>query len=150
MIDFFKELFSYNHQHNQQLLEIFREQRTKTSEKAIKWINHVVNAHYVWNSRILAMPLLFDGWYIHQTEALKDLDDNNLANSLRILDEFEPDAIVNYANFKGELFANSVRDILFHVINHSTYHRGQIAADFRQTGIEPIVSDYIFYKRRQP
>ncbi|QLH28398.1 MAG: hypothetical protein HWD63_02710 [Candidatus Parvibacillus calidus] len=39
-----------------------------------------------------------------------------------------------------------MKDIIFHIINHSTYHRGQIAMEFRQSGLEPLNTDYIFYK----
>ena len=55
--------------------------------------------------------------------------------------------IILYKTTKGQAFENKTSDILFHIINHSTYHRGQIAADFRQTGTEPLSTDYIFYKR---
>ena len=48
---------------------------------------------------------------------------------------------------KGNLFENKIDDILFHIINHSTYHRGQIMMLFRESGLEPIFSDYIFHKR---
>lgn len=54
---------------------------------------------------------------------------------------------IGYKTSKGDAFQNTVKDILFHIINHSTYHRGQIAANCKEYGIEPLMSDYIFYKR---
>jgi uncharacterized damage-inducible protein DinB len=47
----------------------------------------------------------------------------------------------------GDTYTNSVQEILFHIINHSTYHRGQIMAQLRESGLEAISTDYIFYKR---
>lgn len=44
-------------------------------------------------------------------------------------------------------FTNTIGDILFHIVNHSTYHRGQIASDFRESDIEPLNTDYIMFKR---
>jgi uncharacterized damage-inducible protein DinB len=44
-------------------------------------------------------------------------------------------------------FSNDIKSIIFHVINHSTYHRGQIASEFKQNGLDPMVTDYILYKR---
>lgn len=32
-----------------------------------------------------------------------------------------------YSNIKGEKFTSTLDDILIHVFNHSTYHRGQVA-----------------------
>jgi uncharacterized damage-inducible protein DinB len=147
MKDFLKELFAYSHHFNQQLATIFIEQAGKTSEKSVKWFNHILNAHRAWNNRILKQPGPLSAWEINHASNLKAIDHSNYNASLQILDQFELVDLINYKTFKGDPFSNTVRDILFHVINHSTYHRGQIAADFRQTGIEPIVSDYIFYKR---
>jgi uncharacterized damage-inducible protein DinB len=44
-------------------------------------------------------------------------------------------------------YINSIQQILFHVANHFSHHKGQIISDLRQSGIDPIVIDYIFYKR---
>jgi uncharacterized damage-inducible protein DinB len=48
---------------------------------------------------------------------------------------------------KGEKFANTIKDIVVHVINHSTYHRAQIAQLVKQSGGEPAKTDYIVYQR---
>lgn len=147
MKHFFKELFAYSHHFNQQLVTVFTEQADKTSEKSVRWFNHILNAHQAWNNRILKQPGPLSSWVMHDVSELKAMDQLSYHTSLQILEQFELDTLIKYTTFKGDPFTNTVRDILFHVINHSTYHRGQIAAEFRQTGIEPIVSDYIFYKR---
>jgi uncharacterized damage-inducible protein DinB len=36
-----------------------------------------------------------------------------------------------------------------HVVNHATYHRGQIAAFFRQIGLKPIGTDFITFAREK-
>jgi len=78
---------------------------------------------------------------------LKNIDKSNYEQTLLILDDFDLNTPIEYTNSKGDTFSNNIRDIYFHVINHSTHHRGQIASEFRQYGINPLVSDYIFYKR---
>jgi uncharacterized damage-inducible protein DinB len=147
MKQFLKELFTYSNHSNQQLITVFTEQADKTSEKSFRLFNHILNAHQVWNNRILKQPGPLSSWDMHDVSELKAMDQLNYHTSLQILEQFELDTPIDYATFKGESFTNSVRDILFHVVNHSTYHRGQIAMDFRQTGLEPIVTDYIFFKR---
>ncbi|MXV17131.1 DinB family protein [Hufsiella ginkgonis] len=42
---------------------------------------------------------------------------------------------------------NSVVDIIYHVTNHSTYHRGQVATQFRLHEIACPATDYIWLKR---
>lgn len=53
--------------------------------------------------------------------------------------------IVAYKNIKGEDFAKPIYLILLHVVNHATYHRGQIAAMLRQLGHVPPFTDLIYY-----
>ena len=147
MTPFFKELFQYNHHFNQKLASVFSEHADKTPEKSARWFSHILNAHHVWNSRIMSQSNRYGVWQIHNVDELGDIDRQNYLDSIKILDQGSPETMIKYFTSKGEPFTNSTRDILFHVINHSTYHRGQIAADFRQHGLEPIVTDYIFYKR---
>ncbi|MGN6602969.1 MAG: DinB family protein [Ginsengibacter sp.] len=143
MKSFFKELFEYNHQYNQKLYDQFKEHQI--SVKPLRLFNHILNAHHIWNNRIESKDPAFSPWDLHLLYDLKDMDQSNFEQSLLILEDFDLEDMIHYT--KGEAFDNSVRDILFHIINHSTYHRGQIAASFRVHGLEPLVSDYIFYRR---
>ncbi|WP_044639842.1 DinB family protein [Risungbinella massiliensis] len=38
-----------------------------------------------------------------------------------------------------------LEEIVRHVVNHGTYHRGNIAAMIRQLGYEGVATDYIYY-----
>ena len=117
-------------------------------EKSIELFSHVLNAHHIWNARLNGKKSEYDVFQIHDIQTWGDIHYENQRNSFEITtntDDF--DKRLDYENSKGRLFTNTVRDILFHIINHSTHHRGQIAADFRNNGIEPIPLDYIFYKR---
>ncbi len=145
MKEFFKELFEYSHHHNQMLWKVFNEHQT--TEKAVKLFNHILNAHQIWNYRIDPLETVPDVWEIRQMSNLKEIDRSNYEGTLRILDVFDFGKVINYKTSTGSNFSNSTRDILFHIINHSTYHHGQIAMDFRQSGLEPLASDFIFYKR---
>jgi len=147
MKQFFKELFEYNQHVNQKLQAAFIENANKTPEKAIILFNHILNAHYIWNSRIEGKQIVFDVWHVDHLEGLKNNNNINYEQTLLLIEKFDLNLNVNYTNSKGQLFCNSVRDILFHVINHSTYHRAQIASEFKQQGLAPLPSDYIFYKR---
>jgi uncharacterized damage-inducible protein DinB len=40
--------------------------------------------------------------------------------------------------------------ILRHVVNHSTYHRGQVASKLKRFGIEAPVTDLVFWAFEQP
>ncbi|MDG3584117.1 DinB family protein [Galbibacter pacificus] len=146
MKQFFKELFEYSHHFNQELSDIFIDKPDKTSEKAVKLFNHLLNAHQIWNNRINPEQPTFGVWELHDTKDLKNIDKINYEQTMQILDKFDLNGNLNYTNTKGQVFNNSIQNICFHIINHSTYHRGQIATEFKLHGIEPLVTDYILYK----
>lgn len=55
---------------------------------------------------------------------------------------------IQYKNLEGKEFINSIADIVMHVMNHSTFHRGQLISMFRDFGITKIPStDFIAYCR---
>jgi len=35
--------------------------------------------------------------------------------------------------------------VLRHVVNHATYHRGQVASKLKRLGVEPPATDFIFW-----
>lgn len=55
--------------------------------------------------------------------------------------------IAEYRFSSGEEAKSPVFESLLHVVNHGTYHRGQIATMLRQMGAKPIGTDYITYVR---
>lgn len=142
----FIELFEYNNYCNEKLLQLILDNLSRTSEKTQKLFNHIINAQQIWNSRILNTKQ-FDVWQINNWDDLQEINSFNYKSSLRILDECQLDQSIQYQTSRGQLFSDKIQDVLYHIINHSTYHRAQIATDLRQTGIEPLNTDYIFYKR---
>ncbi len=55
---------------------------------------------------------------------------------------------LHYESTGGEQFEQPLHEILLHVINHSTYHRGQMTTMLRQLGRTPPSTDLILYYRR--
>ncbi len=75
------------------------------------------------------------------------MNEKNYLNSMKIIDQYDFGDRIEYRSFDGNPFINSVQEILFHISNHFSHHRGQIMADLRQCGVEPFITDYIFFKR---
>ncbi len=55
------------------------------------------------------------------------------------------DRLVSYENPVGTRWTYSLRHMLQHVVNHSTYHRGQVAGMLRQIGATPPATDFLLY-----
>ncbi|WP_409252333.1 DinB family protein [Bacillus sp. SCS-153A] len=56
-------------------------------------------------------------------------------------------SMVSYRTSEGEEFKNRVEDLLQHLVNHGTYHRGNIGAMLRQQGSPGCSTDYIYFLR---
>lgn len=147
MKDFFQDLFAYNHETNQKLAEYLQGQSTELPEKVLSLFSHNLNAHHIWNHRIEGKPTRHGVWELHPTGSFKEIDNQNHQDTLGILSTHDLHERLHYSNSRGDAFENTVRDILFHIINHSTHHRAQIATAFREAGIEPLATDYIFFRR---
>jgi len=146
MKDFLIDLFDYHHLLNQKLADLFIENSDRVSEKSIFLFIHSQTAQQIWNARILDN----ENFELHENyglEKFKEIDRSNYSESLKILNEFDLAKKIHYRNSKGIEFENSVQEILFHAANHFSHHRGQIISDLRSCGIEPIITDYIYYKR---
>ena len=48
---------------------------------------------------------------------------------------------------RGTAYENTYREILTHVLIHSSIHRGNIVLKLREDGFEPPVIDYIIFLR---
>lgn len=140
------DLFEYTYHFNKEMIKIISENLEKVDEKTISLINHTLNAQQIWNSRILNEKS-FEVWQINPFENLNGINQQNFNKSLEIVQKFDLDQKIEYQNSRGTKFENTVFEILFQAINHSTYHRGQINSLLKQNGITPILTDYIFYKR---
>jgi uncharacterized damage-inducible protein DinB len=55
--------------------------------------------------------------------------------------EIEVDEKIHFKNSRGEQVTRRIVDLLTHAVNHSTYHRGQIALEVRAAGGEPARTD---------
>ena len=148
METFFQDLFSYNNYFNNKIIAVLNENSAIASDKCIKLLSHLLNAHRIWNYKIHAGDAPYERWEMHPVHECHEINKKNHEDSFRILHSIDLDKTIQYSISTGQTFNNSVRDILFHVINHSTYHRGQIATEFKQSGLEPVLTDYIFYKMK--
>lgn len=140
------DLFEYTYHFNKEMIKLITGNISKVDEKTISLINHTLNAQQVWNSRILNESS-FEVWQVNPFEKLEVINNQNFQTSVQIIENSDLDQRIEYQNSKGTKFENTVFEMLFQAINHSTYHRGQINSLLKQNGIEPILTDYIFYKR---
>ena len=146
MKEFFKDIFEYHNHFNQKLIDQLIKNEKSISDRTIPLLSHLINAQQIWNARITYKEKL--GVHAeHTLQECKRIDSENYNETLEILKNHELTENILYSNSKGTEFNNTIQQILFHIANHFSHHKGQIISDLRQNGIIPIVTDYIFYKR---
>ena len=157
-LETFRELYGYNRWANARSLQAasavspadFTKEVGGSFASLRGTLAHVYGAEWIWlerwrgnSPRSLPFSLDFPDvetirtrWkYVarEQREFLDTLDPARLAE------------IISYVNLKGETFAYPLRRMLQHVVNHSSYHRGQIATLLRQLGATPLSTDLLLY-----
>ena len=65
------------------------------------------------------------------------------------LSDSDVERVVFYKSLKGDPSQTPVWQIVLHVVNHATLHRGQVVAMMRQLGVQPPATDLIFYYRER-
>ncbi len=120
--------------------------------RALGIFAHMQIARRVWLGRLESNPHKPDEWFPRwNTDRLRfeARDLNRLWESyLHHLPAGGLDATLDYTSSEGKGFTSTVSDILTHVFNHSTYHRGQIAMLVTECGGQRAVTDYIVFTRQ--
>jgi uncharacterized damage-inducible protein DinB len=151
MLEHIGSLFSYDGWANREVLGSLQALNAQPSERSVKLLAHILSAERLWLERLLAQEQTLPVWPILTLEEcnseigelprlwktyLTSLGESGLSDSR------------TYKNTKGETFTSKKQDILLHVVMHSAYHRGQIAADMRASGFTPPYTDFIHAVRQ--
>ena len=123
----------------------------KKDERIGELLSHIVAGQKLWLGRILKRGVVVSPWDEIPVQECISQSTSVTAEWINLLESYtdkELDKRIEYMNTKGEKHVNTFRDIVMQVINHSTYHRAQIAQKVRSLGGIPAVTDYIVYQRR--
>ncbi len=61
------------------------------------------------------------------------------------------DRPIRYENPPGTTWTYALSEMVRHVVNHSSYHRGQVASLLRRLGVTPPATDYlVFFDEGRP
>lgn len=147
MKEHYTRLFEYNLWANNEFSEVLRTNPFQ-NPKILKLLSHMANAQAIWLSRVKGEQSSIGVWEEHSQKEALELLEKTSQDWLDFIysGDLEPETI-EYKNSKGQEFQSRVADILTHVVNHGTHHRGQIALMLREEEIDPPASDFIFYVR---
>jgi uncharacterized damage-inducible protein DinB len=64
------------------------------------------------------------------------------------LSDADAEAVIAYKDLKGNPYSSPLWQIVLHVVNHGTHHRGQVSGFLRSMGYAPPALDLIAYYRQ--
>lgn len=151
MLEHVRRLFSYDDWANREALATLQALEVAPSG-SVRRLAHIVSAERLWLERLRVQQQTYPVWpdfalrqCKSQIEELAQLWQQYLGSLM----EDDLACSLTYKNTKGESWTSQKQDILMHVILHSAYHRGQIAADVRAAGFTPPYTDFIHAIRQQ-
>jgi uncharacterized damage-inducible protein DinB len=115
---------------------------------------HIYGAEWIWLERFqgrspAALP------DVRQFQDLASLREQWLRHEVLLLafvqrlTQLELDREMEYKTLKFGVYHNPLWQSMQHLVNHGTYHRGQVTTLLRQLGAKPILTDLMhFYRER--
>ena len=151
----------YEYWANEQLLAVIGSLTEEQQQQEIissfssvqKTCLHTWDASAIWWQRLQkAEEIIVPSLSFHPS--MKEIEKGLLQQNMQWIEwirsatEGDLEYVLPYRNMKGDPFAQPVHEILLHLNNHGTYHRGQLVTMLRQLGVEKIPqTDYILYSR---
>ena len=160
-IDEVRELFAYHRWANARMLEAagmltdedFARDLGSSFPSVRATLAHLLSADWIWLERWRgASPTSGPDWDTGTHAALVvrwgELERAQGA-FLDGLGDADLDQVVSYRALNGAPHSNPLSELCRHVVNHGTYHRGQVATLLRQLGVKPPQTDLILYYIRE-
>jgi len=119
-----------------------------------KTLEHIWVAEFIWMKRIQGETIenILDVCAGKDTQFITQILLGQSKTCIEYLENLEDESlndVVYYTLLSGDKGSATIANILQHVVNHSTYHRGQLVTMGRELGlIDPPRTDYMEYVRK--
>jgi len=115
---------------------------------------HIYGAEWVWLERFqgrspASLPGAAEFHDIASLQQRWNENESRLLGFVRGLTQADLDRVMEYKTLKFGVYRNPLWQSMQHLVNHGTYHRGQVTTLLRQLGAQPILTDLMhFYRER--
>ncbi len=161
-VEDFRLLYDYNSWANHRTLDacaaLAEEQFTRDLGSSFRSVRdtlaHICGVEWLWLERWHgrshnALPPAAEFPNLASLRRRWDEVDRNLLDYVASLTPEDTQRIIQHKTTQGVPQAAPLWQMLQHLVNHGTYHRGQVATMLRQLGAKPLSTDLIlFYRER--
>lgn len=147
-----------NHRHLEAASKLTSEQFLKPMGSSFGSVRdtlaHIYGAEWVWLERFQgrspsSLPDASEFGDVAGLRARWSEFEPRLMNFVRGLKQADLDRVMEYKTLKFGVYKNPLWQSMQHLVNHGTYHRGQVTTLLRQLGAQPILTDLMhFYRER--
>src|SRR5215469_13811772 len=115
---------------------------------------HICGAEWIWLERFQGRSpsSLPDLAQLQNVKSLREHwlpQEQRLLGFVRELTQSALEREFEYKTLKFGAHRNPLWQSLLHLVNHGTYHRGQVTTLLRQLRAEPVLTDLIYFYREQ-
>jgi uncharacterized damage-inducible protein DinB len=152
------EAYRYNWWANERMLdavaaledEAFRRDTRSSFPSVQTTLVHILAAEWIWLRRWTGespgdMPAGWDAFGLDDLRRAWEDVEAERTEWLEALTDADLDRVVEYRNIAGEPHSRLVWQMLRHVVNHSSYHRGQVTTMLRQLDAAAPTTDLIYW-----
>ncbi|HMB70720.1 MAG TPA: DinB family protein [bacterium] len=154
--------FAFNEWANARYVEVLAQiapaalaaERISSFPSLLATFAHLVGAEWIWLRRWLGdSPSAVPDWFRDPSfedlrTRLDDLEKERASFVAGLADD-DLGRNVDYAMMSGTPRSNPLDVLFLHVVNHSTFHRGQLGTLLRQAEAVPPATDFVMYVREQ-
>jgi uncharacterized damage-inducible protein DinB len=157
-----RQLYDYNAWADRRAMDaasaLTAEQFTKSLGSSFSSVRdtlaHIYGAEWVWLERFQGRSpsSLPDTTQFKDIASLRERwseHESRLLSFVQSLSQSDLDRVMEYKTLKFGVYRNPLWQSMQHLVNHGTYHRGQVTTLLRQLGAQPILTDLMhFYRER--
>jgi uncharacterized damage-inducible protein DinB len=148
LLDHYRRQMRYDEWANRETLSSLRTGgQAPPPAKATRLMAHIVGAQSVWLDRLHARQARTAVWPEMTPDQILPAMVAIGAEWSAFLEDVDFNRAIHYENSRGERWSSTTMDVIAHVVNHGTYHRGQIAMALREAGLAPACTDWIHASR---
>lgn len=150
-----KLLFEYDRWANARMFEAVDALTDDQFASVRETLAHIIGVEWIWFQRCRGVnPQSAPDWMENPTRdglrrQLRTIE-RDWEESVAALHDDDLPRVIEYIRLAGEPGSRKLVHLLQHVVNHSTYHRGQVAARIRQAGGTPLETDFLHFTEIEP
>lgn len=144
----FLRLYQYNQWANKLFCDTISNSDHQNSKIDVL-LSHIYAAELIWLSRVYEVNIKIPSVWelLPLEEAIESLKKTDSIWIKYLENEPDFDSVISYSDSTGNAHQTVLKDIITHVANHGTHHRGQMATLLRLENMDPPASDFIFFTR---